>query len=672
MGINKNKMILSVFTPAILSGNIYAKEPMKLNKITVTAQKTEQNVQDVPISMSVFDELEIEDKRIESIADIAKYTPSLVMFDIGSTTEAPPSIRGLYTETKTLQSTMGIYVDGVPMTMGIGINDTLMDIERIEVLKGPQGTLYGKNTEAGVINIISKKPNNKTKGKISLKVGNDHLLEYSGSISGAIIKDKLYLLLSAKHYEKDGFVKNTKTGNIIDDKKNNYGKIHLRATPNDKLDISLIKSILKYDDKASSFGPSFTPNRTVSFDLEGKNNSKNDLTSLKVDYNIDSDLKLQSITSHREFDKKTIEDFDFSSDPTFMYHQYVDDEYTKISQELRLSSKKDRFDWLVGLYADKVENKINEFTIMSSDPSFAPRIEKLDLDTDSIGVFFHSTYSLSNKLNIITGLRYDDETKSINEVAKNLSLENKYSEVSPKLSFEYHNAPNIMSYFTVAKGYRAGGFNPLENVNYQRVYDKETLWSYDLGFKSSLLEDRVIFNANLYFMDIDDMQVNTIEKIGDDEYINYTSNAAEAKSKGLEVDFKALLNDNFSLFGGLGLNETKFDTFKDDSGDHSGNYSRLAPKYSFNLGITYRDAKGKFVQVDTNGYGKMYLNKQNTQPRDSYSLVNAKIGYEKDKYDIYLYANNIFDKKYDLVNQGNFYDSYSKPREIGIQVNYKF
>jgi len=665
--MQRKKAVLSFFTATFLVQNIYAKETIDLQNMIVTAQKTEQNIQKVPISMTLINEYEIEDKNINTLKDIGKFTPNVMTYDTGIETSVAPSIRGLFAEILTLESAMGVFIDGVPITMGSGLNDSLMDIERIEILKGPQGTLYGKNTEAGAINIISKKPSNQTTSDIKLKLGSDNLQEYSFKASGAIIKDKFYIGIGAKHYEKDGFITNTRTGEIVDDREHNYGKLHLRATPNDKLDISFIKSKLKHKDGSARMGSSFMPNRTVQSDLQGKNESSNDMNSLKVTYDISNTLKLESITTYRKHDSNAQDDLDFSSNPITKTHYFLDSLYKKTSQELRVSSTSDKFDWLVGLYGDKVKNKMNEFI----EYSFMPEVHKKDLDGDSLGVFVHSKYSFNDKIKFIAGVRYDDEEKTYDEPLLNISLSNKYSEVSPKLAFEYHNTPKIMSYLTIAKGYRAGGFNPYTPIGYPKVYDKESLWSYDLGVKSSLLEDKLVLNTNIYYMDISDMQV-TANLPSMSRPIAYTSNAAKATSKGVEIDFKGIISETFNIFGGLGINEIKYDQFKDALGDYSGNYNKYAPKYNYNLGISYRDQRGIFAQIDTNGYGKMYINKQNSTSKDAYSLVNTKIGYEQEDFDIYLYANNLFDKKYDTLKYAGIFDTYSKPREIGFTLNYRF
>ena len=169
-----------------------ARREMKLEELTVSAQKQEENVQDVPISMTVFDEFAIEDRKIESIQDVASYTSNFSLMDKGLGVFIP-SIRGISNSFTTLSQPSSVIIDGIPVSSSTGFNVTLMDIERIEVLKGPQGTLYGKEAQAGVINVITKKPDNETRGKIGVELGEDNKRQYTLSASGPIVKDKLYV-----------------------------------------------------------------------------------------------------------------------------------------------------------------------------------------------------------------------------------------------------------------------------------------------------------------------------------------------------------------------------------------------------------------------------------------------------------------------------------------------
>ncbi|VVS94545.1 TonB-dependent receptor [Desulfoluna spongiiphila] len=641
-------------------------EPRALKEVVITAQKQSEDPQSIPISLTLLDSMDTEDREIGVLRDVANYAPSLMMFDLGFSTTSPPSIRGLFADAITLESTMGVYVDGVPMTMGIGINDPILDIERIEVLKGPQGTLYGKNTEAGVLNIITTELGNEPIRKVSVRGGSDNLREASASVGGPLIKDKLFLGVSLRHYEKDGYVKNILTGDEVDDRKNNYGKVNLRLTPTDTLDITLIKSILEYDDGAGSLGNRFQPDRKVASDLDGENTSSNDLTSLKVHGDISPDVAIDSVTTHRRFHGEQVQDNDFTSNPMLERHLFLDNVYTKSSQELRLSGTSGALSWLMGLYADIFENEIDETWTGSM-----PMAVLQTIDGDSLGIFGHINYGVTPRLNIIAGLRYDDEKKELDDKNRNLDEKNTYNEVSPKVAVNYNITPDVMGYITVAKGYRSGGFNPYAIAGYPKTYAEETLYSYDIGFKSRLLQRRLTLNANLYYMDISDMQVTANISTSNPAH-TYTSNAAEATSQGAEIEFTALLGKSFTLFGGIGLNETTFDTFEDALGNYSGNENRFAPGYSFNCGLAYRDARGLFAQVDATGYGDMYLDKTNTTKRDAYELINVKWGYEAQAFDVYLYGRNVFDTTYDTLNFAGVYNIYSPPAEWGARVNVRF
>jgi len=676
----KRKIALSFATSLILSQSIYGEDdtPQKLESITVTAQKTEQNVQDVPMSISVFDEYMIEDTKIESVKDIAQYTPNFMVFDYGSGMVAP-SIRGLTSEVTTLSTSAGMFIDGIPVLHGVGYNEELMDIERIEVLKGPQGTLYGRNTQSGAINIITKQPNNETRGKVELELGEDNKQEISLSASGPVVQDKFYVGISAKHYEKDGFVKNTNLGGYIDDKEYDYGKLVLRATPTDNLDISFTSSIMDRDNGGSTANnENINNNREVTSGLDSKNTSSSTMHALKIKYDL-GDYQLQSITTKRDVEDTTASDRDYTNDYTKTNHMFKNNEYGNISQELKLNRTTDKLNWLLGIYADKDDNTFDynydKYVSMGGGMIFKGH-DIYDVDGESLGIFTHADYSLSDRLNIIAGLRYDKDKRYFKEVLQsfdptgaNLADEsNSYSEISPKFGLNYKLNDTSSIYTTISKGYKSGGYYAFAPSDELKQYEKETLWNYEIGTKNSFLDNRLILNGAIYYMDIDDMQVSQyFEELSS----YYTTNAAKATSKGIELDVNYVLNDNITLFAAYGLNITKFDDYSDDNGDYSGNYNLFAPKYNYSLGMSYRDASGYFARVNLNGYGKTYFNKENTLSRDAYKIVNTKIGYETSSYDIYLYANNLFDEEYDSHTTATTV-YYSQPREIGIQLAYKF
>jgi len=645
-----------------------ARREMNLEALTVSAQKTEEKVQDVPISMTVFDALSIEDRHMKSIKDIAAYTPNLMLHDVGNGAGFCPTIRGLRTDSGADSSSLGLYIDGVPM-LGSGIDAMFMDIERIEVLKGPQSTLYGKGTEAGVINIISRKPDNETKAVIGAEFGSDSKNEYSFSASSPLVKDKLYIGLSGRYYEKDGLIKNTYKGGQTDDREYNYGKINLRYTPADTLDISLISQILKRKDGGVSWNPVSAPARENTSDV-GISEPEIFLNALKVKYDYDH-YKFESITTYKYYDSDALlRDFDFSSD--VVYHSGDDSNSKTYAQEFRVSAKSDRLNWLIGINADKEKKETSHFT-ESIYPSYVSEY-KSDYEADSYGVFVHAAYLLSHNLSLIGGLRYDKNNIDCKEKGVDETINNTFSEVSPKMGLEYNLNKDSMIYTTVAKGYKPGGIYVYAHTGYPKTYDKETLWSYEIGSKNSFFDNTLVLNAAVYYMAVDNMQVTTfIHDSGSGNSFEYKSNAAEATSKGFEFDVKYRATGNLEFFTSFGYNDTEFDEYKDSKGDFSGNTNPLAPKYNYNIGVQYRADRGYYARVDINGYGDMYLNRENKYKREAYNLVDTRIGYETEKYDIYLYADNLFDKEYDSDGIYNgAYVIYSEPREIGIQLTYRF
>jgi len=674
------KITLSLFTALCLPSYIYAKDTKFLETLTVTAQKVEENSQQVPIPLTLFDEFAIEDKKIEVVEDIAQYTPNLMMFSYGRSDATAPSLRGVTSNIVNQDVTVGVYIDGIPMFDGWSLNETLNDIQRIEILKGPQGTLYGKNTQTGVINIITKQPNNETTKKATLELGSDNKRQLKLSASGPIIKDKLYVGITGNHYEKDGFLKDKITGELLDDRQRDSGKINLRYTPTQNLDISFINSIMKLDDGAIRFGMAQQTRDDITIDLPSYNRSKTVNNSLKVKYNLSNNSFLESVTTRRSFDNKNAADWDFTNDPAQKFHLTYDSQTTSYSQELRYNQNllEDKLNLLVGIYTDKSEE--NRKMLVDAIPSYGGTYyDKADFNNKSLGIFTHIKYAINDKLRLLSGVRFDKDTKEFKDTSRLIDENKDFSATSPKIGLEYQLDKNIMAFTTFAKGYRAGGFNKSLNTgNSDIFYDKESLSSYEIGIKSLLFNERLLFNANIYYMDIKDMQVT--ESISARQEI--VTNAGEANSKGFELETKYKINNALEVFANIGHNVTKYDKYIDSVFDRMGNKIRTAdykgkinpysPKYNYSLGAQYRDENGYYARVDLNGYGKIYFDKANQYKRDAYKIVNTKIGYEMEDFDIYVYAKNLFDKKYDSKGYNKFYTIYSEPREVGIQLTYRF
>jgi len=663
--MNKNKFTLSLFTSILLASSVHAKQNIGLEKMIVTAQKTEENVQEVPISLSVLDEFTIEDRDITSVNDIARQTPNFHLSNPGDFGVLNPSIRGLNTDPSTAATSVNMYINGVPHLTTLGFNAVLEDVERIEVLRGPQGTLYGKNAYGGVINIITKKPNNETKAKATVDIGSDSKKVLNFNASGAIVKDKFFVGIGARHYEKDGFIKNLTQGNMENDRENDFGKLHFRYLANENLEFNLISTKTEKDDGSVSQNlASATNPREIESDINGYIKSDTVTHALNIAYTKDK-YKFESTTAYQKNRDYRLADFDYTT--MLMQHSYVDAPYTTTSQEFKLNVTENNFNYLVGLYGDKQE-KTGGYRMDSLfyPPAYIGQFNT-NLDSKSYGIFTHANYNINNKFAVSAGIRYDKDKKSIDDLRYGLNLNDEFSAISPKIAFKYKQE-NSMTYFTIAKGYKSGGFYQFSPTGKQ-AFDKETLWNYELGTKTSLLDNKLHLNASIFYMDISDMQVLTAVNTTQ----GYISNAASATSKGIELDMNYTINNEFSIFSTLGYNSVKLDKFSDSKGDYARNYNPYAPKYNFNLGVQYRSEKGFFARAGINGYGDMYLDKANNFKKDAYNLVNAKLGYETENYGIYVYGNNIFDKNHDTVGYyDGMYTMLYPGREIGVKLTYRF
>ena len=654
-----------------------------LETITVTAQKQEENVQEVPMGITAFTAQGVEDRKIESVTDLADFVPNFMIFCNGGPGMNSPSMRGIQAPLETLTVSTGLFIDGVPVLSNMGFEDTFLDIERVEVLRGPQGTLYGKNTETGAINIITRQPGNDFQAKLSADVGkllsketgNGLTQTYTASLSGPIQTDQLFFGIAGKFHQKDGFIENTTTGDPYDDRKHWFGRAHLRWTPTEQLDISFVASQIQYDEGgvignlgeygAAMFGLPTPQYRKVSANFEGENNSAAQSQSLKIDYEINESLRLTSVTARRVYDDKLSTDWDFS--PATLTHTAKDSQYSKLSQELRLNYNHAGLKWIAGIYGD--EDKVDFNTETFSDyPSMAGVTDR-DIDGNSYAVFAHLTYPLTRRFSLVGGLRYETEEKDFEDYINGKKTDDSWSAFTPKLALEYRFAPEIMTFISASKGYRSGGFNALATDPQYYSYGEEELWSYEIGAKSAFFNNRLIVNGGVYLMDITGMQVT--ETVAPTK--TYLTNAAEATGKGIELELTGKITSGLTMTAGFGYIDIEFDEFKDMAGDYEGNKNPYTPEYTFNVGAQYRFANGWYARADLIGYGEMYFDKANEYKRDAYQVVNAKIGYETEHFDVYLYGENIFDEKYDSFGYfGGYYTIYSDPGEAGVQVTYRF
>ena len=676
---------------------VLAQKEYELETITVTAQKREENVQDVPMSISVFSDIELEDAGIENTLDLTRFTPNVYMKY--STAGNIIVFRGISAFDTSIYSPAGFYVDDVCHPLHYMHNPDLFDIERVEVLKGPQGTLYGRNSESGVVNIITKQPDNELRGKIFGEYGNydtshGNIDSYrtGGNISGPLIRDKLYLRLAGQWEDSDGFMKNEYNnddgaGKI--DHKN--GRATLRWTPTDRWDITLIGDIMDDDDGKGYYrfftGPSETDRHEIAYDGENYWENVGDGQTLRVKYEGDV-FNLLSLTGRRYYDSKRGSDFDCTPAP--FGNNIFEFENDILSEEVRVSSLKNSgpFQWLVGLYGF-TENTDVDFDMQRKNQAMK-QIRNTEMGIDGYAIFSQGTYTFFDQLHLTAGLRYDHldlegEQEFIS--AKGLKKYNKgldYDEVLPKFTLAYDFTDDIMSYAAVSKGYLAGGYSYNFATGPENfTYDPEYTWNYEMGVKTSWFDKKLKANLSLFYIDIEDKQVT--------EYIpgvmgaRKIINAAEAHSQGVELELQARPVNGLDLIAGFGYTDTEVDnwvatefnkgTSQFEQYNYTGNDLPNAPEYTYNLGVQYRHQSGFFGRADLLGIGDFYFDAKNKLKENAYQIVNLRVGYERESFDIIFWCKNIFDEEFETIKMnwdGNELGEDGEPRMFGVKMTYRF
>ena len=652
-----------------------------LESITVTAQKREENVQDIPESISVFTQNQIEDADIGSVEDVSLMTPNVHMKQGASTNLV--IIRGISNDADFIHSTTGLYVDDVAYSLNYMHNPALFDIERIEVLRGPQGTLYGKNSESGVINIITRRPGNQVSGKLFTEIGAydpDHgsATRYRAgmNLSGPIVKDKFFMGIAGEYETSDGYMLNTYTNNdeAADiDRKN--GRINTLWTPSDRLEISINADILNNStgngNKRYDEGKSATNAHEIIYNTD--NNiieEEGDGQVVKIDYQADS-FKLLSISSRRYYENHMLRDADLTPRDAGVNDLFYSSDM--LSQEFRILSPEEQstFQWLGGIYLFTEENDTD------LDMPTLATIRNSDVEANGYAVFGEGTLTLFDKLHLTAGVRYgyDDQEATMQYITtSDTTFEKSIDEsvVLPKFSIGYDIRPNLMTYFTISRGYNAGGFNTAYATGTDNFsYDAEYTWNYEVGFKSTWLDNRITTNLALFYISIDDKQVAEYDGITDSTYI---LNAAEAHSQGFEFEAHAKPFRGLDIFGGIGYTEVVFDQWESDDGDYTDKAFPNAPEITANIGAQYRHISGFFGRVDVSTSDGYYSDAANTQWLGGKTVANLRAGYEAEHYDVMLWCKNMFNQEYETVGFARRFDQVidGPPRMFGATLTYYF
>lgn len=570
-----------------------------LDEIVVTAEKREGTIQNTPISIAALSGEELARAGVLSTEALSGLVPGL---NVQREVIGKVVIRGIGTENFTVGSDPGVAIhqDGVYLARSSTSVFEFYDTQRVEVLRGPQGTLYGRNATGGVINIISNKPTDEFGGYARLDVGNYSKRRVEGALN-VPFTDTVSGRLSVLYAERDGYTKNrfadAKARNIdeLDDQDLWSARAQLRFAPSDGLEVLAQFDMSRDDSNPSAFKYFDTSNafwfnpasdaalpdlREVSQGYEqnivGSTRRAPDLwradhdgANVKVTWDT-SIGQFVSQTAYRKTRFAWLNDGD-GFDQFFVTY-FQDDDSKQFTQEFQLSGGGEGpLQWIVGaFYLDEDSTQFAglAFNIGLPPPLVNGILIDGGIQTKSYSVFTQGTYSFTDRLRGTLGVRYTNDEKK-GDLVYNLFggevpppppagswgdvLDDSWSAVTPKAGLDYDFTDNVMGYVSMTRGFKSGGFNLLAP---QAPYDPEFLWSYEVGLKTKLAGGRVIANFGAFYYDYSDLQVGKIVNLSD-----VVTNAAKAKIQGLEAEVRAALSDTVELNLGLSFLDTEYKEF---------------------------------------------------------------------------------------------------------------
>jgi iron complex outermembrane recepter protein len=596
-------------------------------EIIVSARRRTESLQDTPIAITAINAAQLEAKGTVNIGDLMGAAPNLLITNQNSGGAAANlAIRGLtYADVeKSQEPTVGVVVDGVFIGTSTGQFFDFFDIDQIEVLRGPQGTLFGRNTIGGVINIKRTRPTGEFGVKAEATFGSYGNRAGRAVVNVPIIGSEFAAKFFYFHNESDGYYRQGITGKRVGGSNNeNFGASFLVKPEDSGFDavFTVEKQKQQFDVVNSSitrtgelfcgFIPANQCNRNNTSDLytvftsPGVSNYSAPALTLEMNYDLGG-VKLTSVSGYRRSRENQTQDFDASS--TDLYYTRRQQNYRQLSQELRAAGKiSDAFDYVVGAYLFSSKYQLLQHTRLFAfntaiDPIQAdPNSQLVNGDTKSYAFFGDFNWAFADKFRLSFGGRYTHDKKTLRNAFATSGLvgqgSGKFSKFTPKVGVDYRPNDDTMIYASWSRGYRSGGFSPraATAITANVAYQPEVVDSYEVGTKLDLLDRRLQFNVAAFYSKYNDLQQNTTIPGGPTGNQTITSNAGSATIKGIEADFTARPADGLRFTGSIGYLDSKFKGFVVGNTlagairnfDYSANNLIYSPKITASLGADY-------------------------------------------------------------------------------------
>ena len=703
--MNLSRSVLALAATAIATSALA--QELVIEEITVTATKRQESMQDIPISVSAFTGDYIDESGVKDIRDIAGQTPGLSVKSRGDT-EASVFIRGIGSQAPGIGAdpAVGIFIDGLYAARGTNATAAFFDVERVEVAKGPQGTLFGRNASAGAISIITRKPEiGENYGSALVGFGDVGQQKYE-FIYNASLSDNAALRFGAKHDRRDGLYSNEATGKELNGRENTNARLAFLYDNQRNYSMNL-----SYEYVESTSTAAFVTADEAFADVVAMDDAPADQTleSSRINwtntFEFNDSLTLTSITGYYDHDVNvTPVDADLVE---FFVATFEEPQTARMfSQEFRLNGSNDALDWFVGasyvkedltfvndlsydefvvadifgLNAADVDGDACNGSIDFGDGAFpvpvcitASEVPSGDGETTSIAAYGDFIWHLGDVWDLAGGVRYTEDEKSMayNNPSTGGMLSGldgqifgpitpgvqdadvSFSSTDPRLALNFHVADGTMLYVSGAKGYKSGGLNRQFDPVAQAVlpFNKEESTAYELGIKTSLWGGRGQINAAVFKNDYQHYQLEELVNL-----VPQVNNVGDAEVTGMDLDFRFLLSESFELWGSLALLKAEMVDAVDP--DREGNTMPQAPETSGSLSGNWSipAGSGDFDVTATWAYSDaFFFDLANEFEQSSYSTIAARVAWSNETWGVALLGENLSDADF-LAEQFLFLD----------------
>ncbi len=677
--------VSSLLAPECVAASA-ATEMSMLEEITVTARKREENIQEVPESITFLSSATLVNAGVENVSDIVRLVPGVVMYDTFRAGVIQLVVRGITTPQNS-EAPMSFVVDGVTAPEIDFINQGIYDVESVQVLRGPQGALYGRGALGGAIVINTKQPTNEFSGSVnaSYESGQDYHL--GGALSGPVIKDKLLFRVGGTYNDRRGQILSTAAQEYVDFVDDDYSvRGLLKFMASDALTISLRG---KYSDGTLGGGrfdvvPIGQLNNvgdTVSYDFVATNDREIKEASAAIDWALDF-ADLAFISSYAHIEDTLLSDGDFRANPGFIQlNRSIIESYT---QEFRLTSTGiHRFNWIVGGFHQKRDKRFT-FSFLDAEPdgSVPPFVagDQQDDFTSSkaYALYGHVGYDITDAIELSAALRYDRDHRTF-ATALDVTRDDErtWTQLQPKVSLSYTVFEGLMTYVGYSKGFRTGGFNETFFSIQPGAYEKEVSDSYELGFKASAFDNRMTINGSVYHIDLKNAQFGVFDA---NTFAIGNINLRDVTNNGFELEIMAKPTTGLTLTSSVSATESILKDYN-GTGVFVDNTVPEIPAYTFNAGAEYiyplSDTFEGLARIDFRQEGRTFWQVDNVLKTGSKSYLNARLGLQSDRWSLSGYVTNLLNTRQPLkasITGGGSEARFNPnlPRAWGVEARARF